>query len=126
MSFASDIYTLLTANTAVNNSVSGIYYQIIPDNESITANNIVYDFYLSESIDILAQNNLIDIYNVDIIILSDDTLEVNTIAGLLRNYLDNYKDSKFGDVKAENFDVKWEGERGQYIGTLKYKITYLK
>ena len=28
------------------------------------------------------------------------------------------------DVKIENSDTQIEGERGQYIGSLKYKITY--
>jgi len=128
MSFATDIYTLLTANTAINNAVDGIYFQILPDNESLTGSNIAYQFQLSDNISTLETNNVIDIYDVDLAIVCPDTATLDDIIGHIRAYLDNYDggvSSKFRDVNMISIDTQNEGERGQFVGSLKYKIFYM-
>jgi hypothetical protein len=124
MSFATDLHTLLTSNTSLNNAVGGIYYQILPDNVNITASNIVYQFNQLDSLDYLGKNNEMDIYVVSIIIVCADTLVLDTLTTLIRSMLDNHMTIKFRDIKFEGSDTEMEGERGQYIGQLKYRITY--
>jgi hypothetical protein len=124
MSFATDLHTLLTSNTSLNNAVGGIYYQILPDNVSLTASNIVYQFNQLDSLDYLGKNNEMDIYVVSIIIVCADTLVLDTLTTLIRGMLDNHMTTKFRDIKFEGSDTEMEGERGQYIGQLKYRITY--
>jgi hypothetical protein len=124
MSFATSINTLLNSNTSINNAVSGIYYEILPDNASITASNVVYRFQLTDSIDILEKNNEIDIFILDIFILSPDSNTIDTITGLFRTFLDNYDTSLYKDIKLENIELAYEGERAQFINNMTYKITF--
>lgn len=124
MSFATSILTVITGNVALNAAVNGIYYQIIPDNLPMTNISVVYTFKLIDSIDHLAKNNEIDIYSLDVAIIAKDTATIDTVTGLIRALLDNYKTSPFKDVHCENTDIELDGEREQYIGNLNYKIHY--
>jgi hypothetical protein len=124
MSFATSLYTLLTGDTAINAAVNEIYYQNLPDNTPITATNIVYYFDLTESIDHLAKNNELDIYNLELTIVAPDTNTIDTVLNLVRTYLDNYTSSEFRDIKAQNSGTTIEGERNQYTCTINYRIIY--
>lgn len=124
MSFANDLYTLMTSSSAVNAAVDGVYFQIIPDNTGTDEVDIVYTFSQIDSIDHLARNNEIDIYNLNIIVLAPDTAEADGVVTILRAYLDNYTSTAFLDIKYQTSEISIEGEREQYIITLNYKITY--
>jgi len=124
MSFASDIYTLMTSDSTLNAAVDGIYYQIVPDNPDLDEVNIVYTFSLIDSIDILEKNNEIDIYSLSVSIVAQDTAELDTITGHVRTLLDNYDSTSFRDIKLETTEQEIEGEREQFVKTLNYKIMY--
>ena len=124
MSFATSINTLLNSNSSINSAVTGIYYEILPDNASITSSNVVYRFQLTDSIDILAKNNEIDVFILDIFIISPDSNTIDTITGLFRTFLDNYDTSVFKDIKLDNIELAYEGERAQFINNMTYKITF--
>jgi len=124
MSFASDIYTLMTSDSTLNAAVDGIYYQIVPDNPDLDEVNIVYTFSLTDSIDILEKNNEIDIYSLSVSIVAQDTAELDTVSGHVRTLLDNYDSTAFRDIKLETTEQELEGEREQFVKTLNYKIMY--
>ena len=124
MSFATDIQTLLTGSSAINSKVGGVYFQNLPDNTPVTATNIVYQFNLSDSVDILEQNNLMDIYTLDLILVAPNTQTIDELMTVIRTYLDNYDSVKFRDIKYQNSDQNTEGDRGQYTCSMTYKIIY--
>jgi len=125
MSFATDIYSLMIADTALNTAVpGGIYFQNLPDNPVLTQKYIIYTYSLTDSIDHLAKNNELDIFNLRITILAPDTNSLMTIVDTLRAYLDNLETSKFRDIKSQNSETETEGDREQYSYTINYKLTY--
>jgi hypothetical protein len=124
MGFASKLYNLITGITGLSAAVEGIFYQNMPDNSPIDKINVVYDFNLIDSIDHLKKNNELDIYHIELIIVAPGTDDIESVVSIIRAYLDNYVASDFRDFHPESIDTSFEGERGQYVGRIKYKLIY--
>jgi hypothetical protein len=124
MAFEADILALLKSNDDLNAMVSGIYYQIVPDNPALTAKYIVYTFNYDNGVNHLQRNNEIDIYTLNIVIVAPDTVSIADIKNKIRQFMDNYTDSKFLDVSIQNTEMVIEGEREQFIETMAYRIWY--
>jgi hypothetical protein len=124
MSFATELYTLMTSNSSLNAGVTGIYFQNLPDNFDLKLKYIVYSSSLVDSIDHLAKNNEIDIYTLKVNIIAPDSNTVDTIVGFVRSYMDNLTSGKFRDIKCEQVDNDLEGDREMYVAVIQYKIHY--
>lgn len=124
MSFASDIYTLMNADSTVNGLTTGIYFQNAPDNLALTSEYIVFNYELIDDISSFDAYNEMDIYKLDIGIFGGDTVSTNNITEAVRTYLDNYETSVFKDVRVVADERGIDGEKEQYNTILEYRIIY--
>ena len=124
MSFATDINTLMNANSTINALVTGLYFQNAPDNTALSSEFVVFNYELIDDISSFDAYNEMDIYKLDIGIFGGDTVSTNNITEAFRNYLDNYQTSSFRDVRIISDERGIDGEKEQYSTILEYRIIY--
>jgi len=124
MSFRTDIYTLMNADSAINALVNSINFLQAHDNKDLKSNYIVYN---NEAIDEISSFDAYQehtIYKHEIIIFSDSTVDLDNITEAVRTYLDNYETTPFLDVRLISDEPGSEGEKEQFSNILEYRIIY--
>lgn len=124
MSFRTDIYTLMTADSALNALVSSINFLNVADNKSLTSDYIVYNNEKIDTIGSFDAYEEMSIYKHEIVIFSDSTVSLDDITEAVRAYLDNYETTPFIDVQFVSDEPANEGEKEQFSNILEYRIIY--
>ena len=124
MSLAKVLNTIMNADSTLNGLVDGIYFQNLPDTESMDNSNIIYEYSLAESVDTIGLNSVLKIYDLEITVLSPDTEIRDNIISAIESYLDNFSDSNLLDVVHTSSNPGIYGEKEQYVEILNYRITY--
>ena len=124
MSFATEINTLMNADSTINGLVDGIYFMNAPDNTPLTGEYLVFSYELIGDISSLDDYNEMDIYKLEIAAFSDNTLTLDSIIEAIRDYLDNYNATPFIDFRVISDDRGVEGDKEQYSNIIEYSIIY--
>lgn len=132
MSFASSINTVLNGNASLNSHLlnadgtTRIYAYNYPDNLDVNLSAIVFTYKKENGTHTLGSKNVLEDYNLYIVILSPDPGENETIADLVHNFLDEYQDANILDVTFENDNNGEDQEKGRYFKILEYKVIFDK
>jgi hypothetical protein len=125
MSFATSINTVLQGNTALNTAVSSrIYSNNLPDNLGVNLASIVFTYKKETGIHTLQDKNVLEDFALYVVIFSDDTVEIETIAALVRAFLDTYSDANLRDITFEGDSAGLDQDKERYFKVLEYKVIY--
>lgn len=124
MSFATDLKTVMNADSTINGLVSGIYFLNAPDNIDLESEYIVYNYELIDDISSFDAYSTHSIFKVTLAIYSNNSLVMDNIKEAVDAYLNNYEDSNFLDVHYIEDERGTIGEKNQYLSAPELRIFY--
>ena len=131
MSFATDINTVLTADSSLNSYADGgIHYENLIDNWLAETDDdvwIVYSFNKSNQTDCLTSKNLFMTYDLAINVIQRNTnTQIDIITDRLLNYLNNYEAGSIIDIAFIRDQGGMVQQQGIYTNTLDFQCTYIE
>ena len=102
MSFATEISTIMNANTEINNSVYGIYRETTGTEFDSKKNWIIFTYKRGYNIAVLGDKNAINIYTLYTEVYTNNGSVTETISDKLRTYLTDFTSSTITDITFTN------------------------
>jgi len=125
MSFNTDLSTLMNSDSTLNSLVSSrIYSNNLPDNLNPDNDAIVYNSRLTENEDCLDDYSILEYYDLFVVVLSQNSANLDTISAAIRDLLDDYSDTNIKDVLFISNTQTLDGEKERYVRSLEYRIIY--
>ena len=125
MSFASDIYYVMTNDPSINALVNGgIHYEILRDNFNLTKKWIDYNFRRLEQVDCIGTKDVYTNYEVTTTIITQNSLDCVSISDLLVTYLNGAEYGGIIDIKLEDDGHVVEQEKNIFKNTLLFTAIY--
>ena len=124
MSFATDLNYLMTNDTSLNTYCEGgIMYENLPENFNLTKDWIVYSFNKASQMSCLG-NTFATNYNLTIKIISNSTIDLETISDHLVTYLNGNDYNGIIDIIFESDNHTLDLEKNIYMNTLQFNVIY--
>lgn len=126
MSYGSDLYTLINADSSLNSWCDGgIYYENLPDNFDLTKIWLAYSFNKAEQTNCLNGGSAFTTYNITIKIVSYDSDMLETISDYLVDYLNGSNQGNIMDVWFTGDNHTIDLEKGVYMNSLDFESFYV-
>lgn len=127
MSFASELSTIMNANTAINNSVDGIYRDTTSTEFNAKKNWIIYTYKRGNGIGVLSDKDAIKVYNLYVEIYTSKAATTESISDAIRTYLTGYMSASFRDITFLNethSNLADTNDNVAYITLLEFEILF--
>ena len=102
MSFASELSTIMNANTTINKLVAGIYRDTLSNDFNVNKNWIIYSYKKGTGIGVLSDKEAIKVYSVYVEIYTSKAATTESISSQIVTYLTNYTSTTFRDISFVN------------------------
>jgi len=129
MSFISDFKNIIESDTSLNTLITGdIKFDHLPEDWDITKNWLAWNYRISEQIDTLAENNNFSRYSIAITVTSIDSVVMNNICNVLKNYLNTKQTDKFIDIRflSESKITTLSRTSNAYQDSLEFEAIYVE
>ena len=88
MSFATDLYGLMTADSSLNSTINGgINYENLPDNFDLSKKWILYYFRRTDQIDCMSIKNAYAQFEISVMIIVQNTTDLENLSDYTITYL---------------------------------------
>lgn len=127
MSFASELSTLMNANSTINNSVDGIYRDTTSTEFNAKKKWVIYTYKKGNGIGVLSDKEAIKTYSLYVEIYTSSAATTASISDLIRTYLTSYVSDTFRDISFANethSNVADTNDNVAYITLLEFDILY--
>lgn len=127
MSFASELSTLMNANTEINRSVDGIYRDTTSTEFNAKKNWVIYTYKRNNGIGVLSDKDAIKAFTLYVEIYTSNASKTESISDLIRTYLTNYSSATFRDISFSNethSNLADTSDNVAYITLLEFDILY--
>jgi len=123
MSFATDLYALMLGDSSINAFITGaINYENLPDNFDLSKKWIVYHYRKSSQTDCLTIKNAYTTYELTVIPITQNTLDLVTITDDLIDYLNGKEQGSIVDVTFTGDGHSFDQEKNIYMNTLTFDV----
>ena len=102
MSFATEISTIMNANTEINKSVYGIYRETTGTEFDSKKNWIIFTYKRGYNIAVLGDKNAINIYTLYTEVYTNNGSVTESISDKLRTYLTDFTSNTITDITFTN------------------------
>lgn len=124
MSWATDIYYIMTNDSSLNNSTAGIYFENLPDNADITEDYIVFTYRKDSETNVFGKKNVNSDYIIDVICISTSPYRLTTLSDMVSNYLNNVNYGGIKEINFQNDNRTKDLDEGVYLNTIEFKAFY--
>jgi len=131
MSFATEIYDVMTADTSLNSLVDGgIHYDNLIDNwlgDTSDEEWVVYSFRKSDQANCVRSKNVYMTYALTVIVIQRNTnTQIDTITDRLISYLNNHESGHIVDIGFKNDQGGFNQQQSIYTNTLEFECIFLE
>ena len=129
MSFASEIATLMNANSTINSSVDGIYRETTGTEFNASKNWLIYTYKRNNNLAVVGDKDFINSYTLYTEIYTDKSADTESISDLVRNYLITFKSDTIRDityVDEMHSNLSDQNENIAFINLMQFDVTYQK
>ena len=131
MSFVTDIYSVMTSDTSLNELVDGgIHYENLIDNWLANTDDnvwIVYDFRKTLQTNCINTKNIFMTYGLSVIVIQRNTnTKIDTITSRLIDYLNNLTLGKIQDVYFMSDQSGFDQQKNIYTNALEFECIYIE
>jgi len=98
MSFATELATLMNANTTINNSVAGVYRESTGTEFNAKQNWLIYTYKRNNDIAVVGDKDFINMYTLYTEVYTDSAADTETISDVIRTYLTGFSSSTIRDI----------------------------
>lgn len=127
MSFASEIATVMNANSTINSLVDGIYRETTSTEFNATKNWIIYTYKRENDTAVLGDKDYMREYTLYVEIYTDSGLDTETISDLVRAYLTAYSSDTIRDItylREAHTNLADANNNVAYVNLMEFNITY--
>ena len=125
MDFETEIYNLLSgATNVVAAATGGVYSHNLPENFDFKKPSIVLQYKTDEVIDTMGSEDVLEMYTLYVIIISQSTQTNKEIAQTVRTFFNGTGTATMRDVRYMNDLNSVDFEKGYYVKSLEYKVTF--
>jgi hypothetical protein len=127
MSFASEIATVMNANSTINALVDGIYRETTSTEFNATKNWIIYTYKRENDIAVLGNKNFISEYTFYTEVYTDSALDTETISELLRTYLNGFTSNTIRDITyltETHSNLADANDNIAYVNLMEFSVIY--
>jgi len=123
MSLASEIYSVMVADTSLNGYIDGgIFYENLPDNFDLKKKWILYYYRKAEQIDSMSCTNLFQNSELTTTVITQNTSDLTTISDRLVEYLNGKESGNIIDIRFSGDGHSFDREKNIYMNTLTFNL----
>jgi len=123
MSFATDLYTIMTGDASLNaEATGGIFYENLEDNFDLAKKWILYHFRKEQQIDCLGIKNAYTEYEETITVIATNTVDVLDISDQLVTYLNGAAYGEVVDITFTGDGHSFDQDKNIYMNTLTFNV----
>ena len=127
MSFASELATLMNANTGINSTVDGIYRDTTGTEFKASNNWIIYTYKRDADIGVLGDKSAIKMFTLYTEVYTDKASDTESICEALRSYLIDFTTDTIRDITFRNethTNLPDVNNNVAYITLMEFGVTY--
>jgi len=125
MSFATDIYAVMTGDSSLNSTINGgINYENLPDNFDLSKKWILYFFRISSQVNCLSTKNAYKLYALDVLLIEQNTEDLLSLTDYVINYLNGTEEGGIIDITFLNDAHSFDQEKNIYMNQLSFEVAY--
>ena len=127
MSWATDVYYIMTNDSSLNTSTGGVYFEHLPDDANSENDYIVYTYRKDNEINVLRQKNVMSEHTLYVIVISESPSRLASLSDYISEYLNNV--DRYGGIKDIYFltdNRTKELDEDIYQNTLEFRAIYVK
>ena len=124
MSFATDIYQIMTADSSLNSALGGIYHEHLPHDADIQNDYAVFTYRKSEQFDVFGAKDTLGDYDIYVIVISQSPYSRETLSDSIRAYMNGATYGGIRDIRFEQENKSKELDENIYMNTLEFRAFY--
>lgn len=119
MSFASDLYYIMSNDSSLNAAIDGgIYFENLPDNFDLTKKWILYYYRKTEQTDCIGIKNAFSNYEVTTVVIAPNSADVITISDLVTEKINGQNYGSIIDMNQISDGHSFDNEKNIYTNSL--------
>ena len=127
MSFASELATLMNANTAINSTVDGIFRDTTGTEFNASKNWVIYTYKRDADIGVLSVKDLLKMFSLYVEVYTDKASDTESICEAMRAYLIGFNTDSMRDITFRNethTNLADANNNVSYITLMEFGVTY--
>lgn len=125
MSFKSDLKNILVNDASLMSSIENIHYEHLDHNFDLTKNWIDYTFRISDQVNCLGGQKIMQNYEIILRVIVPDTDERNNISNYVIDLLSGNINGDIKDIRFVNSSPGEDLEKKTYFNTLSFDSVYV-